>query len=161
MTNTRTVRLLMSFILEQFWNLYGSVALFGILSSSYSEITTMLRSGFILSVSGPAALLTVLIHPVIQREADHRSAPVAIVQPAEPILAAGIPTVSDRPGVVHISRARPVARQAEPEAQGVKSAVNEKPALKPRRTMREGCEGAVSSLAGPEARRMVPGRCIA
>jgi hypothetical protein len=39
--------------------------------------------------------------------------------------------------------------------------MTDKPVLKPRRTMRDGCEGAISSLAGPEARRMIPGRCIA
>jgi hypothetical protein len=33
--------------------------------------------------------------------------------------------------------------------------------LKPmRRSVREGCEVPLSSLVGPEARRMVPGRCI-
>jgi hypothetical protein len=36
------------------------------------------------------------------------------------------------------------------------------PVLKPpvRRMVREGCETALSSLVGPEARRMTPGRCI-
>ena len=29
-----------------------------------------------------------------------------------------------------------------------------------RRMVREGCETALSSLVGPEARRMTPGRCI-
>ncbi|GEO99437.1 hypothetical protein GCM10007887_15800 [Methylobacterium haplocladii] len=32
---------------------------------------------------------------------------------------------------------------------------------KPRRMTREGCEAPLSSLVGPEARRMVPGRCMA
>ena len=36
-----------------------------------------------------------------------------------------------------------------------------KPILRqPPRRMREGCEAALSSLVGPEARRMTPGRCI-
>ncbi len=34
------------------------------------------------------------------------------------------------------------------------------PAKPFRRFQREGCEAPLSSLVGPEARRMVPGRCI-
>ena len=123
----------------------------------------MLRSGFILGVSAPAALLTVLIQPVVRETADRWTPPVltaaAAVQaplpgmrPASlalsPTLVAGVQRVDSRSG--------PVAEEGQE--------IGIRPLLKqpqqPRRLVREGCETALSSLVGPEARRMIPGRCI-
>lgn len=111
----------------------------------------MLRSGFILSVGGSAALLTVLLHPVIRHEADLRT-------PARPV--SGIVTANVGP-TYRVAIANPVERRNPSIATEPNIVASEKPALKPRRSMRDGCEGAISSLAGPEARRMIPGRCIA
>ena len=46
----------------------------------------MLRSGFILGVSAPAALLTVLVQPVVRDTADHWSTPVPVMQTVQPPL---------------------------------------------------------------------------
>jgi hypothetical protein len=51
-----------------------------------------------------------------------------------------------------LSKSAPVTNEAQ--EMGIKAP---KPA---RRMVREGCETALSALVGPEARRMVPGRCI-
>ncbi|GJE61485.1 hypothetical protein [Methylobacterium trifolii] len=123
----------------------------------------MLRSGFILGVSAPAAILTMLVHPMVRDTADQWTPPVVLSLPAVPAVAM-VPLPGMRPvnlalnptrvaGVPRIEgRTGPVATQT-PE-------MGERPALKPRRMVREGCETALSSLVGPEARRMVPGRCI-
>ncbi|GJD38754.1 MULTISPECIES: hypothetical protein [Methylobacterium] len=127
----------------------------------------MLRSGFILSVGGPAALLTMLVHPILQREADLRSPPGATVtQHAPATVAPAIflaPMGATKAGgtTLRVSTALSVQRRAPGTASDQNSALTDKPVMKPRRTMRDGCEGAISSLAGPEARRMIPGRCIA
>ncbi|CAM2983475.1 MULTISPECIES: hypothetical protein [Methylobacterium] len=124
----------------------------------------MLRSGFILGVSAPAALLTVLIQPVVRETADRWTPPVLTaaasavhaplpgMRPASlalsPTRVAGVQRVDGRSG--------PVAEEGQE--------IGIRPILKqpqqPRRLVREGCETALSSLVGPEARRMVPGRCI-
>ena len=123
----------------------------------------MLRSGFILGVSAPAALLTCLIHPMVQGAADRWAAPVTVSAPAVmPVSTMALPGM--RPVSLAISptrvagvprvegRSSPLATQTpEPE---------ERTMLKPRRSVREGCETALSALVGPEARRMTPGRCI-
>ncbi len=120
----------------------------------------MLRSGFILGVSAPAAILTLMAHPMIRDTADRWTAPVAVTgNPSPAALLAPAPLPGTRPVSLAISptRVAGVPRPA-PSAQGAES--EERPALKPRRTMREGCEAALSALVGPEARRMLPGRCI-
>lgn len=126
----------------------------------------MFRSGFLLSVSGPAALLTLLIQPSVQQAADQLSAPIEILVPA-PMPAAFIaPLPGQRMASTAISPVR-VASVTRPEMrpaplvmpQGNRTA-SEKDQPKVRRMMREGCEGSISSLAGVEARRMLPGRCI-
>ena len=56
---------------------------------------------------------------------------------------------------VERGEARPVPMASETPEMGVRPTVKQ-----PRRMVREGCETALSSLVGPEARRMMPGRCI-
>jgi hypothetical protein len=120
----------------------------------------MLRSGFILGVSAPAALLTVLVQPVVRDTADRWTAPAPLMQSIQS------PLPGMRPVSLSISptrvagvqrsegRTTPVAGEAQD--------LNIRPVLRQpqRRLVREGCETALSSLVGPEARRMTPGRCI-
>lgn len=126
----------------------------------------MLRSGLILSVGGPAALLTMLVLPVVQREADRWSHPVATSQQVPASLTPAIIHSPAQIGgsdiaVLRVTTAVSNERRAPAFSSDQDTVSTEKPVLKPRRTMRDGCEGAISSLAGPEARRMIPGRCIA
>lgn len=119
----------------------------------------MLRPGFILGVSGPAAILTLLLLPVVRQEADARGAPtaprVAYEAPATPL--PGMRPYSIAISPIHVATApHPAART---ETAPTRSAQEELPA-KPKRLTREGCEAPLSSLVGPEARRMVPGRCM-
>lgn len=125
----------------------------------------MHRSGFVLSVSTPAAILTLLVHPVVRASAD-QWVPPAIVVASD--LSAPRPLPGMRPVSIVISPTRVAGLQSD-RSRTASSAVETaqeidkdlvKPPLRPRRTMREGCEAALSSLVGPEARRMVPGRCI-
>lgn len=125
----------------------------------------MLRSGFVLSVSAPAAILTLLVHPMVQASADQWLAPASVVAPdlSAPRPLPGMRPVSivispTRVASVQFDRSRAASSAAETAQEIDKDLV--KPPLRPRRTMREGCEAALSSLVGPEARRMVPGRCI-
>lgn len=121
----------------------------------------MLRPGFILGVTGPAAILTVLLLPVVRQEADAMaaatpaSARVAYETPASPL--PGMRPYSTAISPIHVAAApHPSART---ETAPSRSAQEELP-VKPRRLTREGCETPISALAGPEARRMVPGRCM-
>ena len=121
----------------------------------------MLRSGFILSISAPAALLTALIHPVVRDTADRWSPPAVMATSTVPAPLPGMRPVSlalnpTRVAGVERREPRPVPMASEGSEMGVR------PLLKqpPRRLVREGCETALSSLVGPEARRMTPGRCI-
>ena len=123
----------------------------------------MLRSGFILGVSAPAAILTLMVHPMVRDAADRWVAPVAQAAPA--IIPAPLPLPGMRPVSLAISPTRLAGvprietRPSPVATQGLDPA--ERPAFKqPRRTMREGCEAPLSALVGPEARRMTPGRCI-
>lgn len=123
----------------------------------------MLRSGFILGVSAPAALLTVLVHPILRDAADQWSPPVALTAPAS-VTIAPAPLPGMRPANIALSPTR-VAGVPRIESRSVPVAtqtldLNEKATLKPRRALREGCEAPLSALVGPEARRMMPGRCI-
>lgn len=125
----------------------------------------MLRSGFILGVSAPAAILTIMIHPMVRDTADRWTAPVAVVDVQAPTtIAMPAPLPGMRPASLAISPTRMAgvprleSRSAPAAQQGAQS--EERPTLKPRRTMREGCEASLSALVGPEARRMLPGRCI-
>jgi len=120
----------------------------------------MLRSGFILGVSAPAALLTVLIQPVVRETADNWVPPVPMAQ------VAAMPLPGMRPVSLAISPTRVAGAQrtdgrVAPVA-GEAQDLSIKPILRQpaRRFVREGCETALSSLVGPEARRMTPGRCI-
>ena len=132
----------------------------------------MLRSGFLLGLGGPAAILTMLVLPSVRASADRLVAP----QPMT-VSASGLSTTPSFPGFLRpvsyeISpvHARPTqfATMPRPEthtAPAAKGAIgpsaSEKEMPKPRRLTREGCEAPLSSLVGPEARRMVPGRCMA
>ena len=120
----------------------------------------MLRSGFILGVSAPAALLTLLVQPVVRETADHWTPPVPVAQTAL------VPLPGMRPSSLAISPTRiagvqKIDRQITPIADEAQT-LGVKPLLRQpaRRLVREGCETALSSLVGPEARRMTPGRCI-
>ncbi|SFL62817.1 hypothetical protein [Methylorubrum salsuginis] len=122
----------------------------------------MLRPGFVLGVTGPAAILTLLVLPMVRHGADALAAPASA-----PRLALEAPAATPLPGLrpydtaispIHVATApRPLHRlQPTPSTREVQ----EMP-VKPKRLTREGCETPISSLAGPEARRMVPGRCMA
>ncbi|SFG63689.1 hypothetical protein SAMN05192565_10758 [Methylobacterium gossipiicola] len=120
----------------------------------------MFRSGFLLSISGPAALLTILVQPTVQQTADHwlgaTAAPMArqAALPGQRVASTAISPIR------LASIARPVNRANSTASNQPARTASEKETPKVRRLMREGCEGAISSLAGPEARRMLPGRCI-
>lgn len=122
----------------------------------------MLRSGFILGVSAPAALLTVLVQPVVRETADGWRAPtvaaasaVRIEPPLPGMRPASIALSPTRVALTRSDGRRTAPLSGEAQEMGVR------PVLKqPRRMVREGCETALSSLVGPEARRMTPGRCI-
>lgn len=125
----------------------------------------MFRSGLLLSVSAPAALLTLLIQPTVQQAADQRApraAPSAVIH----VTLSGPDLLGQRVASKTISPVRfaSVSRPSSPPKPGVLGqsgqTASEKDQPKIRRLMREGCEGAISSLAGPEARRMLPGRCM-
>ena len=132
----------------------------------------MLRSGFILGVSGPAVALTLLVQPMVRHTADAWAAPAAQPRPAAVAEPAAFIPPAPLPGMRPVSTAlSPVRFATAPRPAGqspAAPAVSQQPATemgeqapaRPRR-MRDGCEGALSSLVGPEARRMVPGRCIA
>ncbi|MHB2210201.1 hypothetical protein [Methylobacterium sp. CM6257] len=120
----------------------------------------MLRSGFLLGLSAPAALLTLLVQPVVRETADHWTSP-AVTAPAQQAALPGMRPVSlaispTRVAGLQRAETRPAPVAGEAQEMGIK------PILKqpPRRLVREGCETALSSLVGPEARRMTPGRCI-
>jgi len=119
----------------------------------------MLRSGFILGVSAPAALLTVLVQPVVRDTADRWTMPVPTAQ----IVQAPLPGM--RPVSLAISPTRIAGVQRLDGRNAPVAGEAQDPEMKPilqqlPRRMREGCEAALSSLVGPEARRMTPGRCI-
>lgn len=117
----------------------------------------MLRSGLILGIAGPAALLTVLMQPMIRESADLvLRQDQAVVLPIQDVITAKA-SIETRIAAVVRSEKRPIEKSIDSQGQaGDKSS-----SKLPRRLMKEGCEGAISSLAGPEARRMLPGRCIA
>lgn len=128
----------------------------------------MFRSGFLLSVSGPAAVLTLLIQPTVRQAADHwtpsmMTSQTTVSVPATTVSTLGLPATRTAPigisptrvAAIPSSGTRPV--QVPPQAGRTAS---DKDGAKVRRPMQEGCERAISSLAGPEARRMVPGRCM-
>ncbi|WP_430911925.1 hypothetical protein [Methylobacterium sp. sgz302541] len=121
----------------------------------------MFRSRFLLSVSGPAAIVALLVQPMVRQTADAwaGSPAVATMIPA-PAPLPGMRPVSLAISPIHVAHATRIGERRAPETA---QQTDEKAQLsiKPRRSVREGCETAVSSLAGPEARRMVPGRCIA
>ena len=105
----------------------------------------MRRCGSILGVAAPALLLAILAHPVVRASADAAGSP-----------AGGISV--DR---IQVSSVERPARVSDTPVSTPTAPSRDRASTKPRRLMKEGCEGAISSLAGPEARRMVPGRCIA
>jgi hypothetical protein len=120
----------------------------------------MSRSGFLLSVTGPAAILTLLIHPTIRQAAD-QWAPVA--KPAISLAQQDIPDVRVLPatvGHVHLASVPSAAPRSEPVTPALGRTASDKDMPRMRKPLQEGCERAISSLAGPEARRMVPGRCM-
>ncbi len=122
----------------------------------------MLRSGFILGVSAPAAILTLLVHPMVQASADQWVPTMTVTAPAtveaRPLPGLRPVSIAIRPS--RVASLDPQPNRAVPTASDTAQDMGTKQPLKPRRLMREGCEAALSSLVGPEARRMIPGRCI-
>ena len=119
----------------------------------------MSRSGFLLSITGPAALLTVLVQPTLQEP----SAPRAMDVPVAMASQAALPGQRIASTALSPARTASITRpenRANSALNGQGRTASEREQPKARRFMREGCEGAISSLAGPEARRMLPGRCI-
>ncbi|MBY0258079.1 hypothetical protein, partial [Methylobacterium sp.] len=115
------------------------------------EITTMSRSGFFLSVSGPAAILTLLVHPTIRQTADQWTPAPAFVVSSTPVQATVPVEVASIPGA---------GTRTMPAIPSSGRTASDKDAPRMRKPLQEGCERSISSLAGPEARRMVPGRCM-
>lgn len=120
----------------------------------------MRRSGVILGISAPAALLTMLAQPVVRETVDQWSPSLPAVAPTS---VAPLPGM--RPASVALSPTRVAGidrgqRPAGPIAGDLQEPSAPLPAKPLRRAVREGCEAPLSSLVGPEARRMVPGRCI-
>ncbi|MDP4025572.1 hypothetical protein Q8W71_23330 [Methylobacterium sp. NEAU 140] len=104
--------------------------------------------------------MTVLVQPVVRETADRWAPPAPVAAPIVPVVLPGM-----RPASLAISPTRVAGVQrGETRSQPMASEgpeIDIKPVLKqPRRMVREGCETALSSLVGPEARRMTPGRCI-
>ena len=133
----------------------------------------MLRSGFLLGVGGPAAILTLLVLPSVRASADRlvipqialtqTSVPTAYVPPYLP--GARVMSFEVAPAALSADRfstpPRVEMRTAPVVPASTGPTASEKDTAKPRRLTREGCETPLSSLVGPEARRMVPGRCMA
>ncbi|GJE37609.1 hypothetical protein QO016_003425 [Methylobacterium persicinum] len=120
----------------------------------------MQRSGFILGIGAPAALLTVLAQPVVRDTADQWSPIVPVAAATAPAPLPGMRPVSL---AVSPTRVAGIAREASrsgPVAVQIQEPTGPMPVKPMRRNLREGCEAPLSSLVGPEARRMVPGRCI-
>lgn len=117
----------------------------------------MRRSGLLLGIGAPAAFLTFMAQPIVRASADSWT-PTVAAMPAP----AALPGM--RPASLSLSptRVAGVARAATQSGPVANEAQEMGPkVVKPaRRTVREGCETALSALVGPEARRMVPGRCI-
>ncbi|WP_244536985.1 hypothetical protein [Methylobacterium pseudosasicola] len=114
-------------------------------------------------MSAPAALLTVLVQPVVRETADHWSPPVIAATASVPAPLPGMRPVSLALNPTRVAgvqrtegRSGPVAEEGQ--ELGIRPILKQPP--QPRRLVREGCETALSSLVGPEARRMTPGRCI-
>lgn len=120
----------------------------------------MQRSGFILGIGAPAALLTMLAQPVVRETADHWSSLVPVAAATAP---APLPGMRAASLALNPTRMAGIAREANrsgPVAVQIQEPASPIPAKPVRRHLREGCEAPLSSLVGPEARRMVPGRCI-
>lgn len=119
----------------------------------------MLRSGLILGVAGLAASATLLVQPVIRDGSDFVSRQDrALATIKEDV---SLSQLSTSP-ILFASVGRPERGTAREAAeQRIPTRLDKASSKLPRRLMKEGCEGAISSLAGPEARRMLPGRCIA
>lgn len=120
----------------------------------------MFRSGLFLSVSGPAALLTLLTHPALRQSADQN-----IVQQRSDISASAnasveamFPPRTGRP--VHIASIPNIRDRSMLVGPSIGQTASEREIPRVRKPLQEGCERSISSLAGPEARRMVPGRCM-
>lgn len=127
----------------------------------------MFRSGFLLSVSGPAAILTLLVQPTVRQAADHwtPTAPIARSAPAD--ISVGPrnrlpihPLASTAISPIRVAAIPGTGPRMAPPQTDLGRTASDKGPVKVRRPVQEGCERAISSLAGPEARRMVPGRCM-
>ena len=118
----------------------------------------MRRSGVILGIGAPAALLTVLAQPVVRDTADHWAPAMPVAAPAAPMVLPGMRPVSIALSPTRVAGIDKGTRG--PVAGDLQIPTGPMPLKPSRRFQREGCEAPLSSLVGPEARRMVPGRCI-
>ena len=85
-----------------------------------------------------------------------RQAVLSLVQPEIPEIRVVPATV----GPIHLASVPSAAPRSEPVAPALGRTASDKEMPGLRKPLQEGCERAISSLAGPEARRMVPGRCM-
>lgn len=118
----------------------------------------MWRSGFIFGIGASAAVLTFFAQPVVQASADQWMPVAPVASSSKPLTLPGMRPASIAISPIHMAgiertpRSIPITNEAQ--EMGGKT-------MKPtRRLVREGCETALSALVGPEARRMLPGRCI-
>lgn len=110
----------------------------------------MLRSRDLLFVTLPAALLAFAVQPLLDTAAPAVE-PTAIVIHQR---------AADGARLAPTGATVVVAREAEPEQ--ATRRVEETPALPAAKPVRRvGCEGAISALAGREARQLLPSRCLA
>jgi len=120
----------------------------------------MSRSGFFLSVSGPAAILTMLIQPTVREAADQwapSTKPAVVMSSQDTSEVRVVPATS---GHVHLASVPNASPRPAPAAPALGRTASDKEMPRMRKPLQEGCERSISSLAGPEARRMVPGRCM-
>lgn len=109
----------------------------------------MLRSRDLLFVTLPAALLAFAVQPLLDTAAP---AVEATALAAHRLDAGAVSLAATVRKIV-------IAREAEPEpATRRAEEMPVPPAAKPAR--RVGCEGAISALAGREARQLLPSRCL-
>lgn len=129
----------------------------------------MLRTRDILTIVIPAALLALAVQPMIESASAAYGGGVTVAPKADRLvggLAAreGVVSVEPAgPGTVRVTprtaESRPIESREAEERRAVQSPPPAPPTVRPR--MRVGCEGAISALAGQEARRLLPSRCLA
>lgn len=111
----------------------------------------MLRARDLLTVTLPAALLALAVQPLL----DSRAPAQGSARPVAPVEAADAGVAASAKGDRLV-----IAREAEPNVAPNTRRAEETPTPVVRPRPRVGCEGAISALAGQEARRLLPSRCL-